>query len=295
MFGLCNSMFFLCNRNNNLTNLQKYMFTNTNCDISLNNNAPVNVIPQAPVIELAHEPLLEPLPLLAPAQTVDSVIIDVIEPTNANTIDDSFSHESIIPISNKPLSPTQKDTLFWCIYIAIFGYNDYIQISRNYGVKELEIKQKVGEFLKTNQNKFKDTNYKITKSAIQEILSELLTSQKETSMLCLIAMTVYFNINIILINTNKNIMLEFSSNGNNTFVLYKDSYNKYSVDPTPISTESITELKQQYICLENYLKPLRAISTYKLDELNVLAERIGIEKHKKAELYELIHNSIMWI
>jgi hypothetical protein len=77
--------------------------------------------------------------------------------------------------------------------------------------------------------------------------------------------------------------------------LYKDSYNKYSVDPTPISTESITELKQQYICLENYLKPLRAISTYKLDELNVLAERIGIEKHKKAELYELIHNSIMWI
>lgn len=33
--------------------------------------------------------------------------------------------------------PKQQDTLFWCLYIMKYGYNDYLQIDHNYGVKEL--------------------------------------------------------------------------------------------------------------------------------------------------------------
>jgi hypothetical protein len=59
------------------------------------------------------------------------------------------------------ISPTHQDSLFWCIYIAMHGYNDYLQVSRNYGVKELEIKQKIGNYIQSNPSKMKKTNIKI--------------------------------------------------------------------------------------------------------------------------------------
>ena len=38
--------------------------------------------------------------------------------------------------------PKQQDSLFWCFFICAFGYDEYVMVNRNYGVKELEIKQK---------------------------------------------------------------------------------------------------------------------------------------------------------
>jgi hypothetical protein len=270
---------------------QKYMFTNTNRTNILNqSNEMVQSSNEIVKVDDNHEPI------------IIQEIPNAYEPVNES---DNTIQKPIELKEDPPIVPNQKDTLFWCLYIAIFGYNDYLQISRNYGVKELEIKQKIGEYIKENPSKLKNTNYKVTKASIQEILSELLTSQKDTSMLCLIAMTVYFNINVILINSEKKTLLEFlynkdsdvnetDSSESNTFVLYKDSYNKYTIQPTPASAETIANIKQTNICLENYLKPLRAISTYKIDELCKLAERLQIEKQPKPAMYELINTKLLW-
>jgi hypothetical protein len=204
-------------------------------------------------------------------------------------------------IENEFISPTHQDTIFWCIYIAIHGYNDYIQVSRNYGVKELETKQKIGNWIQANPGKMKQTNIKITKAAVQEILSELLTSIKDTSYLTMIGMLIYYNINVIMISANGKTMVEFISNKDidqPTYVLHKDQYGKYKLQINPINTVQITELKQRLFCLESYLKPLKPISTYQIGHLNEIAMKVGIQfenkKIKKTDIYNEIYSYLEW-
>jgi hypothetical protein len=205
--------------------------------------------------------------------------------------------------------PKQQDTLFWCLYIMNYGYNDYLQIDHNYGVKELEEKQKISKFMKENVVRIKNTNYKLTNVAIQEVLSELLTSQKETSLLCLIVMIVYYNINILIINENTKCMLEFwcnkdrmpSTNSSSeesdalTYVLYKTDNGKYKLQYENIGSFQINDLKEKYVVLESYNKYIKAISNYKVEELEDMAKKFGVfdetKKYKKAELYELVGNN----
>jgi 2C-methyl-D-erythritol 2,4-cyclodiphosphate synthase len=240
-----------------------------------------NVVPE--VIETVEiiQPTVE---IIQPTVEIIQPTVDMIQPKKMN---------------NSFIIPKQPDTLFWCIYIAVFGYADYYQIDRNYGVKELEIKKKIVDFIPANASKFKNTNYKITKVAIQEILSELMTSQKETSMLCLIAMIIYFNINVIMIDAKDQTMLEFICDKseletNPTHVLIKDTFGKYKLQSDPITSE----VKSKYIILEHHLKPLKPATAYKVDDLILLLKKLGAfdenKKYKKPELYKEITEMIQW-
>ena len=204
------------------------------------------------------------------------------------------------------IEPMQQDTLFWCCYIIAYGYNDYLQIGRNYGVRELEEKQKILEFVKTNSSKVKNTNYKITNVAIQEILSELMTVQKQTSMLVLISMLVYYNINLLVVDKTGKCMLEFWANKDNiprmdticnddnalTYILYKNEQGKYKLQLENLATSKIYELKNNLIVLDHYNKSLKSMTNYKVDELEAMAKKLGLlndnKKYKKNELYELV-------
>lgn len=225
--------------------------------------------------------------------------ISTIAATDSTTHNESKLELSIN--TENIISPIQKDTLFWCIFILHFGYNEYLQVNRNYGIKELEIKQKIIEYLNKNPGILKQTNYKITKASVQEILSDFLTSQKETSMLCFIAMISYFKMNIIMVDSTNRFMLEFISNKDEdlpTYVLYKDGYGKYKVNIEQLNHDNINNMKNTLICLENYMKPLKTVSNYKIDDLIDLARKLGIcnenMKYKKNDLYEHICEICKW-
>jgi hypothetical protein len=199
------------------------------------------------------------------------------------------------------ISPTHQDTIFWCIYIAMYGYNDYLQIDRNYGVKLNIVKKQISDWIGKNSSKMKQTNIKITKAAVQEIMSELLTSIRDTSYLTMMGMLVYHRINMIMISTNGKSMVHFVSNvdvDQPTYVLHKDSFGKYKLQIEPITKEQIDELKTTIFCLESYLKPLKTVSNYKVDELYAIARQIGIfdesKKYKKGDLYDELNDALMW-
>jgi hypothetical protein len=205
------------------------------------------------------------------------------------------------PIEKSIYSPNQQDGLFWCFYIIDKGYNDYISIDRNYGIVKLETKQKIGNFVKEQQNKMKMTNYKITKINIQEIMSEFMTIQKDTSIICLLTMCVYYNINIILLHPNKKLMLEFISNQGIEqpyYVINKENHGKYTVNTNKLTKEDIDKMKETIVCLDNYFKPLKGISQYKVEELENIAKKMKIfdinKKYKKQELYNLVGNAVIW-
>jgi hypothetical protein len=296
MSSFCNSIFFCKNKNDTLNTViaksQQNMFTDINKE---SENIYIETENTNSVVDSNDNTVIEKQELQEPQeQNISNEFSQISSITSSNKSTISNENSEIV-------TPKQKDTLFWCVYIAINGYNDYLEIERNYGVKELEIKKQIADFISANASKLKNTNVKITKVSIQEILSELLTSQKETSILCLIAMTVFYNINILLMDPTKKYYLEYISNKdveNPTFILYKDTYGNYSLKQHSFGANELQEFKSDKVCLENHLKPLKSISTYKTDDLESLSKKIGLydesKKYKKNELYNLISETIAW-
>jgi len=294
MSSFCNSLFFCRNRSLGLSSVlarsQPNMFTNINKETEITDTIGIIDVDEFLEKQEAEAKKQE-------AEKLENTLVEETQPL--------FNQEEPVPtpVSEEKekmtlFSPTQPDTLFWCIYVAVHGYHDYMEIDRNYGVKELEIKKQIADLLQKDASKIKNTNIKVTKVAIQEVLSDLFTTQKETNHMCLLAMIAHYNINVILVDPTDRFYLEYTSNSESTFVLYKDTFGKYGMTLESVPNDWLSEFRTNKIRLESYLKPLRAASTYKTDELDVLMKRIGgfdeTKKYKKPELYDLISESIRW-
>ena len=197
------------------------------------------------------------------------------------------------------LTPPQADSLFWCIYIAIHKYDEYLMIHNKHNMLELEWKQKLSKQITDCPSKLKQSNHKVTKANIQEILSDFMTAPYKTNMLCLIAITVYYNIHIIIMNSTNNMRMEFLTDALptdthlvDTYVIYKNERNHYSICPEPASVEEIARIRNSTFLIENNEKPLKSIGSYKVDELIQYAKLFGVyndhEKYKKNELHDIV-------
>ena len=294
MSSLCNSLFFCRNRSLGLSSVlarsQPNMFTNINKETEVTDTDNVEIIDVDEFLEKQEAEKQEDAGKLE-----NTLVEETNKQASLKTVSTPVSEEKE---KTTLFTPTQPDTLFWCIYVAVHGHHDYMEIDRNYGVKELEIKKQIADSLQKDASKIKNTNVKVTKVAIQEILSDLLTTQKETNHMCLLAMIAHYNINVILVDPVDRFYLEYTSNAESTFVLYKDTFGKYGMILESVPNDWLSEFRTNKIRLESYLKPLRAVSTYKTDELDVLMKRIGgfdeTKKYKKPELYDLISESIRW-
>lgn len=245
----------------------------------------------------SNEPTITHEPTVTTIIHEPAVTIITHEPTLQNDPIIQIKETAHKTITHERFSPLQQDTLFWCIYIIAHGYGDYLQIGRNYGIKELSERHKIGEFVKQNTVRMKQTNYKITGVALQEIMAELIVVQKQTSMLSLIAMTVYYNFNVIIVLPGNKTYCEFLAADNEpTYLITKDGRGKYSVQFEPISTEQRDLIKSSMYRFEHYNKPIKSMTSYKVDELSDIARQLGIldetKKYKKPELYALVNEQM---
>jgi hypothetical protein len=205
------------------------------------------------------------------------------------------------PIVEKPcdnkistLTPPQADSLFWCIYIAIHKYEEYLMIHNKHNMLELEWKQKLSKQITDCPAKLKQSTHKVTKANIQEILSDFMTAPYKTNMLCVIAITVYYNIHIIIMNSTNNMRMEFTTDTHlvDTYVIYKNEKNHYSICPEPVSADELARIRSSSFLIENNEKPLKSVGSYKVDELIQYAKLFGVyndhEKYKKNELHEIV-------
>jgi len=188
----------------------------------------------------------------------------------------------------------KQNPLFWAVYINIYGYENYMQISNKYGNAELEEKQKMIEFLKKNYSKLKEVNKKVTKVMVQEWMSELMSASK-ISIQLLQLFSVYYKKNIMIYNEINNTYLNFlagNDENDSPMVIVKTRNNNYGVY-IDITHEKINELMNG-VGLEDIEKPLKGISSYKMPELIELAIKCGIqpEQMKKPDLYGKIWNHL---
>jgi hypothetical protein len=206
------------------------------------------------------------------------------------TVDESIPCELIVP--------RHTDSLFWCIYIILNDYEDYLNIHHNHSVKELEWKQSLLHDIKKSPTCIKKSNHKITKAGLECILSDLMTSSTRTGKDCLVAICVYRNINIIILEHDKKVRMEFLSGEESckTFLLKKTDNKRYSVTLNELSIIELEDINNTTILIDNHEKPLKSIGSYKNDALIDIAKKCNLYNHnqnyKKADLYKLISEYI---
>ena len=95
-------------------------------------------------------------------------------------------------------------------------------------------------------------------------------------------------------NHTKKLRMEFSSgdNDNNTYVIYKNDNNRYSVQFDSLSEPDLIDIRNSSYLIDNENKPLKSVGSYKVDELIQMVKIFDAyndnTKYKKNDLYLLL-------
>lgn len=225
-----------------------------------------------------------------------------------STIKESVKQEPVINQQKNTniIYPKCTDTLFWCLYIAKYGYNDYLNIGQKYKNKEIEIKQQMIEIIKKTPIQLKNGPHKITNVAIQEIMAELMIDKK-TTFKTFYAMCLLNQLNMCIIDLSSNTYLSFITVKQNQeitnqptyYIIYKSASGFFSIDIEEKSKDQYNKIISNMVELEHSERPIRSISSYKVIDLEIMAGQLNIllddsKKYKKQEIYDKILLKCVW-
>ena len=210
---------------------------------------------------------------------------------NNNTRDEIQRHQNKPPVFK--LRRNHRDRLFWTIYVLHHGFMEYHKIHLHYGNVYLQERLEIAQYLDTNTD-LKSFNHKITKATMEEIRSELVCPEYKTSFHALCALCCYYKFKIILIHEEKKYFIEFFNTVGyeRVHILSQDKHDYHIIheDATEDQIEQCTKNKIPYV---HYTKPMKGMSSYKVDDLRKKAQLLNIDKNKtKLELYENIYRYI---
>ena len=72
----------------------------------------------------------------------------------------------------------------------------------------MDLQKKVCNYIKDNTHLLKSVNIRITKAMVQEIISDLMTEIKKTSIYVLYVYAFYFQLNIVIMHPNEKCFLK---------------------------------------------------------------------------------------
>jgi hypothetical protein len=228
----------------------------------------------------------------------------VMQKKNQSKLQDKSVEISVEPVTEKISSiilPKQTDTLFWCMFIAKYGYDEYQLIHSHSGNKEIEEKKKITDyFVLKNRGKIRSANKKISVVKFQEMISELLVNKKIT-LSVVILFVLFYDIDILVVY--KKTYMEFSSLDSNdnksVVILYRNDDGSYEID-LDTTDEKIANIVDNYLKMESEQKSLKGISSYKMDELKEIYSKItgedyvSVPKQNKIDIYNTILLKTTW-
>lgn len=197
----------------------------------------------------------------------------------------------------KPRVKLPADTLFWNIFIAVYGEKEFHQIGSKFANRELEEKNRIRVEYNNKQKEIQTTNHKVTLGNVKEMMSEYMTGIK-TSLLGVIGLSVYYKMPIYLVDEEKKTHLPFlpRNTDKEPCILFKRKGKFQDTYELCDDETSVEDIRKTTISLENYLRPLRAISTYKRAELDQIAETCGLSlcDKPKDEVYKTLSEYLVW-
>jgi hypothetical protein len=198
--------------------------------------------------------------------------------------------------TNSLFFPSEKDSLFWCFYIMKNGEASYEMIDFKNLIIEKKIKIEYVEKLRKEKQLLK--TYKF--ATLTHIENQLANEQR-IDINTFLTLCVLENLNIFYIS--KNTYFELLMNDTSVIHLIKKGFvagNNYVANfgykTDNKESEEITKYKNEFYKIDNIDKPIKSISTYKVQELIDFCNKLSIEtvnnetkknKNKnKNELYE---------
>lgn len=185
--------------------------------------------------------------------------------------------------------PDKRDPLFWCIYIAIHGEFEYLQLRNKDSNKMISEKCLIGQHFSKSIRAMKDSNIKLTLKHIQMMTSDLMINSV-TNVDLLTCYAIYYKRKIIITKNNTYMhVTPYIIDGEPIVIDNTHGYG-LSLDPNVPSIEN-TKLE-----IYNTEKPLKSISSYKVSDLKDLAEKIELSyvSNGKQDLYEALHQKLKW-
>jgi len=189
------------------------------------------------------------------------------------------------------LLPKFTDTLFWCYYIICNGMSAY-EIVHGDGFKDsLEMKIQLVYTVRENKELLKKHKWK--RNAIEDAL----VNHKAISISAFMCICAIINFNVAYIDGKKMYTLLNNDDIATNLNIIEKTTNGYC-----IFVGSNTEIYQKYIqCreelwqIDNLIKPLRGISSYKAKDLQNICHKLNIDINndkkmpkKKSLLYQMI-------
>tara|TARA_B110000261_G_scaffold119309_1_gene133080 strand:- start:1321 stop:2004 length:684 start_codon:yes stop_codon:yes gene_type:complete len=226
---------------------------------------------------------------------------------NAKAKAKAYSYTNEKPLSKQESTtyvPRQKDTLFWCFFIVMHGFDEYELCKCSSFKKEKDFKIASVELIRKNADKLKAMKLKIS-----VIENELVNEQKIT-LVGLRALSLVYGVSIFYVSGNTycdfdyvGLAAEGTSDDTSCGILVHDkATSKTSVKykDSPASDSDYTNgVMKTHFCIANPDKPMNAISGYTLSDLQEICKKLRIptlrqdgKKETKKTLYEAILNAI---
>ena len=192
--------------------------------------------------------------------------------------------------NNKYFIPKQHDTLFWCFYIIKFGEVKYEMEDKNL-LNEKKIKIEYVEKIRKNKVILKKYKFDTLTNIENNLVNDKYINLSTFFSLCCIE-----NINIILINEKKQFYYELLLEDSNKFNIICDLVDIKKYGCLLDKPEIEIDFKDKLYKIENIDKPIKGMSSYKVEELinickllkiNIIDSNTNKNKNKK-ELYESI-------
>jgi hypothetical protein len=187
--------------------------------------------------------------------------------------------------------PKQKDSLFWCFYILKNGFFNYeMEINNQYFVVEKNEKFKYIELLRKNKDILR-----IHKIKPLTELEDDLANKDKISIKTFVALCIFENINILLVNNRKIYELCFDKKNPINIVHRNNKTYEHSIE-LDTTNEIIEKYRDTYYKMNNFETSLKSMGSYKLDELIELCKKLNInidfekgkQKMTKKDIYNLL-------
>ena len=201
--------------------------------------------------------------------------------------------ENVTRVSKDTIyKPLKKDSLFWCFYILKYGFSKYeMEVGNQHFSIEKQEKFKYIDMLRKPSNK---DLLKIHKIKPLSLLEDDLANQEKISIKTFFALCIIENINIILIDKRK-VYEVLTTDKPKIHVIHRNSITYEHYIELDIPVNKINMYKETYYNMSNFDTSLKAMSSYKVEELLELCKKLEInidikEKKKmaKKDIYELL-------
>ena len=205
----------------------------------------------------------------------------------------SLGNNNLVETNTKDSSffiPQEKDGLFWCFYVIKNGFAAYEYPGATSFVNEKAEKFKLIESLRTKKQVLKTKKIKNIKEDVEDDLA----NKSKIGMKTFIALCAADNINILFIHKRK--CFELMCEDDNPFhvIHWQENPEKYCYEMNA-SKEVLDNYRNTLFKWESLEKPLKAMTSYKVDELMDLCKKLGLEekmntagKKTQKDLYELL-------